>query len=148
MQYRSIFRDVDSLPAKHRFDASPEIAFFGQIDQKTNRLIRDAILRVVEVKAGSLDDEPFATLWIIAEELPQMDIPYRPVVLFQRLPCDPDHLVAVAFDATEINILDRIVRPRHGPGAARTVDFDFLQRAVERLLVAEAAPDRGEAARK
>src|ERR1700719_4556966 len=68
--------------------------------------------------------------------------------VFQSLPGDPDYLVTVAFDATKINILDRIVRPRHRPDAARTVDFDFLQRAVERLLVAEAAPDRCKPARE
>jgi hypothetical protein len=77
MQDRSIFGDVDPLSAKHCFDVPAKIAFFGKMDQKTDRFIRDAILRIVQVKACGPNGEPFAALRIIAEELPQMDIPYR-----------------------------------------------------------------------
>src|SRR6185437_470166 len=66
--------------------------------------------------------------------------------VFQRFPCDADHLVRIALDAAQVDILDRIVRLRHRPGPSRAVDLDLFQCAVQRLPVAEAALDRVEAA--
>src|ERR1700730_12589009 len=65
--------------------------------------------------------------------------------IVERFPCDADHLVGVAFDAAQIDVLDRVVRLGHGPGPSWAVDLGLAQRAVERLLVTEAAPDRGQA---
>src|SRR6266446_6768615 len=66
--------------------------------------------------------------------------------ILERLPRDADHLIGVALDASQVDILNRVVRPRHRPHAARAVDLDLLQRVVQSLLVAEAALDRGEPA--
>ena len=46
--------------------------FLGQLDEQFERLIRDAILRVIEIKAHSLRRQALAALGIIRKELSQM----------------------------------------------------------------------------
>ena len=53
---------------------STQSALLGEIHEKTDRLIRDAILRVVEVKTGAFDSQPLAPVRIIGKERPQMHI--------------------------------------------------------------------------
>src|SRR5208283_4391011 len=55
MQNSSLLGDVDLLSAKHGFDSIPEARFLCQFDQQFQSLVRDAILRVVEINAQRLD---------------------------------------------------------------------------------------------
>src|SRR5438132_534445 len=68
--------------------------------------------------------------------------------IVERFPCDADYLVGVAFDAAQIDILDRVLRLGHRPNPTRAVDLFLLQRAVQSFLVPETAFDRGKAAGK
>src|ERR1700682_1747822 len=68
--------------------------------------------------------------------------------IVERFPCDADHLVGVAFDAAQIDVLNRVVRLGHSPDSPRAVALSLAHRAVERLLITETAPDRGKAGGK
>ena len=49
-----VFRDVDLLAPEHGVDARPQAGLLGQLQQQLERLVGDAILRVVEVEARRL----------------------------------------------------------------------------------------------
>ena len=51
MQNRSFLGEVNLLPAKHGVDSFPEARFLGEFYQQLECSGRDAILRVVEIKA-------------------------------------------------------------------------------------------------
>src|SRR6266850_7134770 len=61
--------------------------------------------------------------------------------VFERLPGDADHLVVAFLGAAQVDILDRIVRLRHLPLAARAVDDRGLHRRDYRAPVTDVAPD-------
>ena len=81
-----ILRDVDLLAAEHGLNAFTEAALLGEIDEEADRLVRDTILRVVQVKAGTFGGQALAAKGIIGEERPQMHIADLPVMLLQGLP--------------------------------------------------------------
>ena len=86
MKNGPILRDVDLLPAEHGLNALTQAALLGKIDEEADRLVGDAILRVVEVKAGAFGGQALAPVGIIGEERPQMHIADLPVMLLQGLP--------------------------------------------------------------
>ena len=65
---------------------SAQAALLGQPQQQPDRLVGDAILRVVEVEAGGFGRQALAPPGIVGEELPQMQIAHRLVMRRQRLP--------------------------------------------------------------
>ena len=86
VQYSAIFGDIDSVTSKHRVDSRTQATLLGKSHQEFESLVGDAILRVIEEHTGCLDRQAFATFWIIAEELPQMDILDFLLVSLQVMP--------------------------------------------------------------
>jgi hypothetical protein len=72
VQDRSLLRDVDLLPSKHGVDPAPQTRFLGQLKEELEGFVGDAILRIVEVQAHSLQRHPLAALGIIGEEIAEM----------------------------------------------------------------------------
>ena len=48
VQDRPMLRGVDFLPAEHRLDALAESTLGGQLQQQSQRLLGDSVLRVIE----------------------------------------------------------------------------------------------------
>ena len=55
MQDGPLFRDVDFVPAKHGIDAGPQAGLLRQLQKELERLVGNAVLRIVEVDANGLD---------------------------------------------------------------------------------------------
>ena len=88
VQDRAVLGDVDLLAAEHGVDPRAQAGFLGQLQQQLERLVGDAVLRVVEVDAGRLGRQPLAARGIVGEELAQMHGPgSSSMVGFERLPC-------------------------------------------------------------
>ena len=52
---------VDPVAAEHRVRALGEARLVGELHEQPQRLVGDAVLRVVEVEAGALGSEPLAS---------------------------------------------------------------------------------------
>ncbi len=61
MQYRPLLRRVDLVAAKHCRDTARQTARFGECEKQAQRLIGDAILRIVEIESGGLGGETLTT---------------------------------------------------------------------------------------
>jgi hypothetical protein len=86
VQYGSPFRDIDFVPAKHGVDSGLEAGLPRQIHQQLDGFAGNAILRVVEEQAHSLNRQLLTALWISREEIAQMQSADLLVVGFERLP--------------------------------------------------------------
>ena len=84
MKDGALFRHDDLLAAERRVDAPAPASALGKLHQQSDRLVGDAVLRVVELDAGGLDRETLATPGIVGEELPQMLMAHRVVMRLQR----------------------------------------------------------------
>ena len=76
VQHGAVLGEVDLVAAEHGVDAlraGPHSS--AELEQQPQRLVGDAVLRVVEIDAGGLGREPFAALGVVGEELPQMQRP-------------------------------------------------------------------------
>ena len=54
VQNGAVFRDVDLVAAEHGIDPLAQAALSGQADEQFERLVRDAILRVIKEDPASL----------------------------------------------------------------------------------------------
>ena len=63
--------DVDLLAAEHRVAPFDHTAFVGKLQQQPDRLVGDAVLRVVQDTARRLRREALATARVVGEQLPQ-----------------------------------------------------------------------------
>ena len=72
MQHGSIFCDVDRIASKHRFDRWPKFRLIGKCKKMLERLLIDAIFRVVEIDPLGLDTKDPSSLRVFAEQIPQM----------------------------------------------------------------------------
>ena len=86
VQHSPVLGDVDALSAEHGVDALAQAGLLGEVDQQLERLIRDAILRVVEVDARGLEREPLTAVRVVGKQLSQGDRGERLVVRLQRRP--------------------------------------------------------------
>ncbi len=86
MQDGSIFRDVDFLAAEHGVDPRPQIALLGQLHEQLERLVGDAMLRVIEENARRLGCHPLATPRVVGEERTKVQVPNRFKICFERFP--------------------------------------------------------------
>jgi len=82
----TFFRDVDFLAAKHCIDPPAQSRLFGKLNEQLKRLVIDAIFRVIQVDAGGLGGHPFAARRIIREQVSQVQMPRRLIVIFEGLP--------------------------------------------------------------
>src|SRR5262249_11414852 len=86
VQDRALLRDVDLVAAEHGVDVLAEAGLLGELQQKAERLVGDAVLGIVEVDPGRLDDEPLPALAVVGKELAQMLALDLLIVLLQRCP--------------------------------------------------------------
>ncbi len=86
VQHRAVLGDVDLLAAEHRVDPRAQPAFLGELDQQRERLVGDAVLRVVEVEARRLGRQALAALRVVGEELAQMQVAHLRQMGRKRLP--------------------------------------------------------------
>ncbi|GIW05419.1 MAG: hypothetical protein KatS3mg060_0224 [Dehalococcoidia bacterium] len=90
---RAVLGDVDRVAAEHRVDALPQTARVREGDKEPDRLVGQPVLRVVEVDADTLGDQPLATLRICSEQIAQVDILHPLVMRLERLPFRPPRQV-------------------------------------------------------
>ena len=83
---RAVLGDVDLLPVKHRVDSRPQAGFLGQLQEKLQGFIRDAILRVVQEDACRFDRQPLTAHGIVCEKCSQMGSANSLVVRLKGLP--------------------------------------------------------------
>ncbi len=74
VQDGAVFRDVDLVAAKHRFDVLLQAALFGELEEQLERFIGDAVLRVIEEDADGFGGVARAALRILVEELTQVGL--------------------------------------------------------------------------
>src|SRR5262249_5408613 len=86
MEDGPLLGDVDLLAPEHGVDAVPEAGVLGQLYQEPQRLVGDAVLRVVEVQAHRLDRHPLTPLRILGEKLAQMGAGHGRGMGLERLP--------------------------------------------------------------
>ncbi len=86
VQDRPLFGDVDLFSAKHGVDALPQAGFLGKLEEELARFLGDAVLGVVEKKAGRLDGKAGSTLGIVGKQRAQRDVPNFFVMRLERLP--------------------------------------------------------------
>jgi hypothetical protein len=68
VQDGAVFRDVDFLASKHRVDPPAQSGLFGEVDKQLERLVVDAIFRVIQIDAGSLRGHPLAARRVVREQ--------------------------------------------------------------------------------
>src|SRR3989475_4121588 len=71
VQNGPVFRQVDLVSPEHGVDALAQPGLVGETTQQRERLVRHAILGVVEVDAGRLRGQAHAAHRIVGEEPPQ-----------------------------------------------------------------------------
>ena len=86
VQDGALLRDVDLLAAEHGVDPRPQAGFLGQLKQKLEGFVGDAILRVIEKDAHSLGRHPLAALGIVREQIAEMCLLDALIVGFESLP--------------------------------------------------------------
>src|SRR5262245_14194799 len=86
MRHGALLCDVDLLTAKHRLDSRLQAGLIGESKKKFERLVGDAILGIVQVEAHGFDRHPLAAIWIVREELSQMQLRRLLVVRVERVP--------------------------------------------------------------
>ena len=86
VQNGAFFGRVDLLPAKHRIGPRPQSRFFGELQQQLQRLIGDAVFRVIQVDPRRLGSQTFASPGIFREQLPHMEALDLAVVRGKRIP--------------------------------------------------------------
>ena len=81
-----VLGDVDVLAAEHRVAPLGDAASAGELDEQPERLVGDAVLRIVQEETGALGDQPLAAIRILGEEVAQVPLPDLGVVLLESLP--------------------------------------------------------------
>ena len=71
VEHRAVLGDVDLLAPEHRVDAAAQTALLGKLQEQPQRLVRDAVLRVIEEEPRALGGETLSSLGIVSEELAQ-----------------------------------------------------------------------------
>ena len=72
----AFLREIDLLTVKHGVDPLAQAALIREFEQQPDRLIGDAVLRVVEVETYSLKREVLGALGIFREKLAEVRILY------------------------------------------------------------------------
>jgi hypothetical protein len=89
VQDGTLLGDVDLLAMEQAVDVRPQIGLLGELQEELERLVGDAVLRVVQEDADGLGGQALAAPRIVGEELPEMQTTDRPGVGFEGLPCRP-----------------------------------------------------------
>ena len=86
VQHGAAFRGVDLLAGEHRIAPLRHAALFGQLQQQPQRLVGDAVLRVVEEQARAFGREALRPAGIVGEQLAQMHVLDLRMMRRKRLP--------------------------------------------------------------
>ena len=89
VQHRAVLGDVDLLAAEHRVDPLAQARLLGQLQQQLQRLVGDAVLRVVEIDARGLERQALAARRVVGEQSAQMQRLHFAMVRLERLPGGP-----------------------------------------------------------
>ncbi len=81
VQHGAVLGEVDLLTAVHRIDALAEPGLLGELDEQAHRLVRDAVLGVVEIDADGVEGEALATVAVVGEQFAQVSGAQALVVL-------------------------------------------------------------------
>src|SRR5438270_7951003 len=65
----AIFRDIDLFSTAHRIDPLPQPGLLGQLNEKLQRLVRDAVLGVIKKDPTRLNRESLAALRVFRKHL-------------------------------------------------------------------------------
>ncbi len=66
-------RDIDLLAAEHGIDALAQARLLRKLEQQLQRLVSDAVLRIVEIDPDGLGGQPFTAPGVVGEQLAKMD---------------------------------------------------------------------------
>ena len=72
VQHGAVFREIDFLATEHRRNPPAHIGFLGQLEQQLESLVRDAILRIIQVEARRLGRQALTAFWVIGKQFPEM----------------------------------------------------------------------------
>ena len=72
VQHGAVLGHVDLVAAEHGVDALAQAALLGESTEQRQRLVGDAVLRVVEVEAGGFRRQALAAGRVVGEERAQM----------------------------------------------------------------------------
>jgi hypothetical protein len=86
VQHCPALGDVDLLAGEHGVDALAQARLLREPQQQAQRVVGDAVLRIVEVDAAGLESHPLAASGVIGEQVAQVDIAHLGVVIVQFLP--------------------------------------------------------------
>ena len=86
VQHRPVLADVDPVAPEHRVDPLAQAGAFGDRDEQPDGLVGEAVLRIVEVDARGLHGHTRAALGIVGEQVAEVDVAHRLVVLDERPP--------------------------------------------------------------
>ena len=86
MEDGAVLGRVDPVAAEHRLRALAQPRLLGELEEQPQRLVGDAVLRVVEVDAGALGGETLAARRVLGEEVAQVCLADLRVVALERLP--------------------------------------------------------------
>ena len=86
VKHRAVFRDVDLVAAKHRIDAVSQAALVRELHEQLERVVGDAVLRVVEEDADGVGGVARAALRVLVEELTQRGLCNLLRMRLERLP--------------------------------------------------------------
>src|SRR5262249_50273016 len=87
MQCGKFFRSVDVFSAKHRVNPCLYSGLICQLHEQFNRVLRDPVLRIVEIYPCPLGYQMFATPGIASKQGAEMLPPHFLTVTLQRPPC-------------------------------------------------------------
>jgi hypothetical protein len=82
----ALFGDVDLVAAEHRIAPFHHPALARELQQQSEGLVGNAVLRVVQMQSGTFDHQAFAASRIVGEEVPQMRILDLLVMRLQSVP--------------------------------------------------------------
>jgi hypothetical protein len=83
---RTVLGDIGFAAGEHSVDAFRQFRVFCELEQKLERFIDDAILRIIQFDTHGRGGEAFAAGRIIGEQIAQMPIPNLFMVRFQSVP--------------------------------------------------------------
>ncbi len=86
---RAILGHVDPVATEHRIDALAQAALLRELDEEPDRLVGDAVLRVIEEQAGGSERQALASARVGREEIAQMHVPDSGVMRLERPPRAP-----------------------------------------------------------
>jgi hypothetical protein len=86
VQNGALFGDIDPFATEHRVTAGRHVACLGEREEQTQRLLGDAVLRVVKEDSGRLRRKALRPGGIACEQLAQMHVLDLRVVRGERLP--------------------------------------------------------------